>query len=483
VKKYSSDMHMNIAGLRRNVKNFAHNYTDAQVKVREATSNDPWGPSSTLMAEIADLTYNVVAFSEVMSMVWKRTNDHGRNWRHVYKALLLLEYLIKTGSEKVAQQCKENIYAIQTLKEFQYYEEGKDQGQNVREKAKSLVALLKDDEKLKAERAKSLTARERFNRPSIGYGSNPSLNGNRAEGMTMRSSNSEIEQVRPSNQDEEELQLQLALAMSREEAETEEAKRRSDDVRLQLAISQSEHDFKEVQTPVAPKQSNLVDLLDIFDVPPATAPAANNNWEDAWGKKPADPWGTGSVGASPARPTWETSASNIGWSQATKDPWLNEDPFKVDPWSAAAPNTNGNNNRNELDIFASNESSPFKQQQQQQSQQQPFLTEGAGLVNLDNLMKPPVPVASTNPFLDSSMFQPAPPRAADPWGTHNTTPIYPQIPNANGNSYHFQYNSTTNNNNRNFDELIVAKTTTNGNAQGNQNGAGLYPNLNARTIC
>ena len=72
-----------------------------QVKVREATSNDPWGPSSTMMSEIADLTYNVVAFTEIMQMIWKRLNDHGKNWRHVYKALVLLEYLIKTGSEKV----------------------------------------------------------------------------------------------------------------------------------------------------------------------------------------------------------------------------------------------------------------------------------------------------------------------------------------------------------------------------------------------
>ena len=57
--------------------------------------------SSTQMAEIADLTYNVIAFSEIMQMVWKRINDSGKNWRHVYKALVLLEYLIKTGSEKV----------------------------------------------------------------------------------------------------------------------------------------------------------------------------------------------------------------------------------------------------------------------------------------------------------------------------------------------------------------------------------------------
>jgi len=86
----------------RSVKNIVKNYTDAEVKVREATSNDPWGPSSTLMAEIADLTYNVVAFTEIMQMVWKRLNDHGKNWRHVYKSLTLLEYIIKTGSEKVS---------------------------------------------------------------------------------------------------------------------------------------------------------------------------------------------------------------------------------------------------------------------------------------------------------------------------------------------------------------------------------------------
>ena len=54
-----------------------------------------------MMSEIADLTYNMVAFTEIMQMVWKRLNDHGKNWRHVYKALVLLEYLIKTGSEKV----------------------------------------------------------------------------------------------------------------------------------------------------------------------------------------------------------------------------------------------------------------------------------------------------------------------------------------------------------------------------------------------
>lgn len=141
--------------IRRQMKNMVNNYSDAEKKVREATSNDPWGPSSSLMSEIADLTYNVVAFSEIMSMIWKRLNDHGKNWRHVYKALTLLDYLIKTGSERVALQCKENIFAIQTLKDFQYIDrDGKDQGINVREKSKQLVVLLKDEDRLKGERYK-----------------------------------------------------------------------------------------------------------------------------------------------------------------------------------------------------------------------------------------------------------------------------------------------------------------------------------------
>lgn len=75
----------------------------------------------------------------------------------------------------MAQQCKENIFAIQTLKDFQYLEEGKDQGLNVREKAKQLVVLLKDDERLRNERARALKAKERFAQSASGFGSDSGL--------------------------------------------------------------------------------------------------------------------------------------------------------------------------------------------------------------------------------------------------------------------------------------------------------------------
>lgn len=45
-------------GVMRVAKNYTKGYSDVQAKVRDATSNDPWGPSGTQMNEIAQLTYN-----------------------------------------------------------------------------------------------------------------------------------------------------------------------------------------------------------------------------------------------------------------------------------------------------------------------------------------------------------------------------------------------------------------------------------------
>ncbi|XP_053113059.1 ENTH domain-containing protein 1 isoform X2 [Hemicordylus capensis] len=114
--------------LRRHMKNFVKHYSEAEIKVREATSNDPWGPSSSLMLEISDLTYNTASLSEIMNMIWHRMNDHGKNWRHVYKSLTLLDYLLKNGSKKVIQHCQEGFFSIQMLKDFRHLDEaGKDQ--------------------------------------------------------------------------------------------------------------------------------------------------------------------------------------------------------------------------------------------------------------------------------------------------------------------------------------------------------------------
>ncbi|XP_051818022.1 ENTH domain-containing protein 1 isoform X2 [Antechinus flavipes] len=147
---------------RRQVKNFVKNYSEAEVKVREATSNDPWGPSSSLMLDISDLTFNTVSLSEIMNMLWQRLNDHGKNWRHVYKSLTLMDYLIKNGSKKVIQLCREGFFNIQTLKDFHHIDEaGKDQGYYIREKSKQIITLLMDEQLLHKEREVACWTRRR----------------------------------------------------------------------------------------------------------------------------------------------------------------------------------------------------------------------------------------------------------------------------------------------------------------------------------
>ncbi|OUM67130.1 hypothetical protein PIROE2DRAFT_40283, partial [Piromyces sp. E2] len=70
-------------------------------------------------------------FIEIMEILEKRLNDKGKNWRHVYKSLTLLEYLLYNGSEMVVKYTKNNIHVIKTLKDFQYIDDNNhDEGIN-----------------------------------------------------------------------------------------------------------------------------------------------------------------------------------------------------------------------------------------------------------------------------------------------------------------------------------------------------------------
>ncbi|CAF0907797.1 unnamed protein product [Rotaria sordida] len=312
--------------------------------------------------------------SKVLFIIWKRLNDHGKNWRHVYKSLVLLDHLIKYGNERVSQQCKENIFAIQTLKDFQYIEDQKDQGYNVREKAKLLVALLKDDERLRNERRKAQEARERYVRQAMGMDSNGSVTYGRSTTSSMRrnsiegsdpyggtsyssshntnpysttgrstSYNDSLHTAtgrdfgQPTSQEEEQLQMQIAMAESQREAEDEERRRRNDELKLKIALERSVN-----ESSPEPNNSQLFDFntnsqrLDssLFDthqthtsyLPPTTM--SNIGWN-----------------ATNTRPS-----THLGFTTATNDPWTLESnghnsatTILSDPWqgsTAATPQVN-----------------------------------------------------------------------------------------------------------------------------------------------
>lgn len=141
-----------LAPLRRKLKNTVLQFSDTQVKVRDATSNDPCNPSIGLLIEIADLSLRQNDQLEIMQLIWKRLNERyftrilnkrnflyliklhfltncifvifrGAQWRHCYKSLLVLEYLFKMGDPKVLEQCKQHVRSLQTLSSFQHVDE------------------------------------------------------------------------------------------------------------------------------------------------------------------------------------------------------------------------------------------------------------------------------------------------------------------------------------------------------------------------
>ncbi|XP_037762142.1 clathrin interactor 1 [Chelonia mydas] len=144
--------------------NVVMNYSDIESKVREATNDDPWGPSGQLMGEIAKATFMYEQFPELMNMLWTRMlKDNKKNWRRVYKSLLLLAYLIRNGSERVVTSAREHIYDLRSLENYHFVDEnGKDQGINIRQKVKEMVEFAQDDDRLREERKKAKKNKDKY---------------------------------------------------------------------------------------------------------------------------------------------------------------------------------------------------------------------------------------------------------------------------------------------------------------------------------
>ncbi|MED6130888.1 hypothetical protein PIB30_004748 [Stylosanthes scabra] len=149
--------------LKREVNKKVLKVPGIEQKVLDATSNESWGPHGSLLADIAQASRNYHEYQMIMAVIWKRLNDTGKNWRHVYKALIVLEYMVGHGSERVIEDIKEHAYQISTLSDFQYIDSsGRDQGNNVRRKSQSLVNLVNDKERVIEVRQKAAANKEKF---------------------------------------------------------------------------------------------------------------------------------------------------------------------------------------------------------------------------------------------------------------------------------------------------------------------------------
>ncbi|KAL0960965.1 hypothetical protein HGRIS_005962 [Hohenbuehelia grisea] len=111
-----------------------------------------------------DLFHFSQNFNEIMPCIYARFMEkEARQWRQIYKALQLLEYLVKHGSERVVDDARSHISTIKMLRNFHYIDDkGKDEGLNVRNRAKELVEMLSDVDKIRTERRKAKANKHKY---------------------------------------------------------------------------------------------------------------------------------------------------------------------------------------------------------------------------------------------------------------------------------------------------------------------------------
>jgi len=135
----------------REAKNWWNNYTEVQVLVREATSNDAWGPSTSVMNQICHEAEDVSNYNEMFNMIWKRLTDY-EHIKHVFKALVVIDYMMRHSNERFVTDIKLRSDVIRRLQQYKYFNEGQDLGAEVRAKADAVIKLVDDMDYLIHER-------------------------------------------------------------------------------------------------------------------------------------------------------------------------------------------------------------------------------------------------------------------------------------------------------------------------------------------
>lgn len=97
-----------------------------------------------------------------MRETWSSLNHAGKNWKQIFKGLVLLEYLIRFGHERVVDNARDHLFRVRTLLDFAHFDGGSDKGAGIREKAKALVEMLNDNARVRAEREKARALKDKY---------------------------------------------------------------------------------------------------------------------------------------------------------------------------------------------------------------------------------------------------------------------------------------------------------------------------------
>ncbi|PIN24370.1 hypothetical protein CDL12_02903 [Handroanthus impetiginosus] len=143
--------------------------TPAQLLAEEATNGNPGGPDARTLKMISRAAFEVDDYWRIVDILHKRlVRFDRRNWRASYKALIVLDYLLTHGPERVAEEFQSDADVIREMESLQHVDEkGFNWGVNVSKKCGRILKLLERGPLLKEERDKA----RKITRGIEGFGS------------------------------------------------------------------------------------------------------------------------------------------------------------------------------------------------------------------------------------------------------------------------------------------------------------------------
>lgn len=127
--------------------------------VQEATNNEACVPDAKTLACIADAAFDMDDFWRIAKVLHQRLSRAAdwKEWRPVYKALVVLEFLLTHGPEDLPREFMADMPAMHDLRSFNYVDDkGFNWGACMQRRTDSVLSLLTDADRLREARRRAI---------------------------------------------------------------------------------------------------------------------------------------------------------------------------------------------------------------------------------------------------------------------------------------------------------------------------------------
>ena len=127
--------------------------------VQEATNNEACVPDAKTLACIADAAFDMDDMWRIAKVLHQRLSRAAdwKEWRPVYKALVVLEFLLTHGPEDLPREFLPDMPAMHDLRSFNYVDDkGFNWGACMQRRTDSVLSLLTDADRLREARRRAI---------------------------------------------------------------------------------------------------------------------------------------------------------------------------------------------------------------------------------------------------------------------------------------------------------------------------------------